>query len=136
MASLPAILMLGAVIVEVAVASVFLLTYINNSVYGTRLSNQAFVAARAGIDDAIARVILNKNLSNLEYSLSVSGATADVSICKDIFFSCDGSATVASGKHEVVATGHALTRQHRVIAVLVVDSTTGLVTIESIKDQP
>ncbi len=135
-ASLPAILMLGAIIIEVAIASVFLLGYVNNSIYGTRLSNQAFVAARAGIYDGVSRIILNKDLSNLTYPISISGANVIVSICKEIFFSCDGSETVESGKHQIVATGYALTRQHRVIAILTVDSVTGLVTIESIKDQP
>ncbi len=136
MASLPAILMLGAVIVEVAVASVFLLTYLNGSVYGTRLSNQSLAAARAGINDAILRVILDKNINQLDYTVTLEGATASVAICKDIFFHCDGSATTATGKDQIVATGTALTREHRVIAILSVDSTTGLVTIDSLQDQP
>ena len=135
-ASLPAILLMGAIIVEVAVASVFLLTYLNNSVYGARLSEQALVAARSGINDAVSRVILNKDcgadagcapLYPDTYTITVEGAYVDVSICKD---------TCVSGKHQVVAIGRALTKQHRVVAVLTVDSFTGLVTVDSIKDQP
>ena len=136
-ASLPAILLMGAVIVEVGVASIFLLTYLNNSVYGVRLSEQALMAARSGVNDAISRVILNKNcgadsscapLPPDTYTVTVGGASADVSICKD---SCAGS-----GKDEIISIGHAFTKQHRVVAILVVDSFTGLVTIESIKDLP
>ena len=136
-ASLPAILLMGAVIVEVGVASVFLLTYLNNSVYGVRLSERALMAARSGVNDALSRIILNKNcgadsscapLPPNTYRLDVDGAWADVSICKD---SCAGS-----GKDEIVAIGHAFTKQHRVVAILAVDSFTGLVTIESIKDLP
>lgn len=136
-ASLPAILLMGAVIVEVGVASIFLLSYLNNSVYGVRLSEQALMAARSGINDAISRVILNKNcgadsgcapLPPDTYTVTAEGASAQVSICKD---SCAGS-----GKDEVVSVGRSFTKQHRLVAILVVDSFTGLVTVQSIKDQP
>ena len=135
-ASLPAILLLGAIIVEIAVASVFLLSYLNNSVYGTRLSNQAHSAAASGINDAVLRVILNKDVNEESYTLAVGSAAVDVEICKDIFFPCDGSTTIAAGKHQVVAIGRALTRRHRLIATLSVDASTGLVSIDSIKNQP
>jgi hypothetical protein len=135
-ASLPAILLLGAIIVEIGIASVFLLSYLNNSVYGTRLSNQALLAANAGINDAVSRVILNKDLHQESYTLTAGGATAEVKICKDTFFFCDGTGTSQSGKHQIVSMGRALTRQHRLIGILSVDPVTGLVVIDSIKDQP
>jgi hypothetical protein len=135
-ASLPAIMLMGAIIVEIAIASMFLLTYLNNSVYGTRLANQAFIAARTGINDGISRLILDKNLDRQSYSIVTAGATADVLVCKEIFFYCDGSATISTGKHQIVSTGRALTRKHRVVALITVSSTTGLVTVDSIKDQP
>jgi hypothetical protein len=115
----------------------FLLSYLNSSVYGTRLNNQAFLAARAGINDAISRVILNKNCGADAscapvypdtYTITTAGATAEISICKD---TCAGS-----GKHEIVATGFALTRRHRVAAILTVDAVTGLVSVDSIADEP
>lgn len=136
-ASLPAILLMSAIIIEIGIASVFLLTYLNNSVYGTRLANQAFMAARSGINDAVARIILNKNCGvdascaptyPGTYTITVGTATTDVSICKD---TC-----VGSGKDQIIAIGRALTRQHRIVAIANVDPTTGMVVIESIKDEP
>lgn len=136
-ASLPAILLMSTIIIEIGIASVFLLSYINNSVYGTRLSNQAFLAARSGINDAMWRLILNKECGvdtscapsyPGTYSIILAGATADISICKD---TCIGN-----GKTEIVAIGRALTRQHRLVAIANVDAATGLVVIESIKNEP
>jgi hypothetical protein len=134
-ASLPAILLMGAIIVEIGVAGVFLISYLNNSVYGTRLSSQALLAAQSGVNDAVWRLMLNKNCgSDLScapiypdtYSITVGDTTADISICKD---SC------IIGKTQITAVGHAFTKQHRVVAIVNIDPST-LVTVESIKDQP
>lgn len=136
-ASLPVILLMSAIVIEIGIASVFLLSYLNNTVYGTRLANQAFMAARSGVNDAINRVILNKNCGvdtscapsfPGTYTINIGTATADIAICKD---TC-----VGIGKDEIISTGYSFTRQHRIVAVVTVDSATGLVTIESIRSEP
>ena len=52
-ASLPAILLLGGIIIEIGIAGSFLLFYLNNSIYGTKLANEALTVAQSGFDDAV-----------------------------------------------------------------------------------
>lgn len=121
-ASLPVILLLGGIIIEIGIASTFLLVYLNNSIYGIRLSNEALEGAHSGINDAVMRVILDKNF-NEAYDLTVGRASVDISVCKDV---------CVANRHEVTAIGRAFTKQHKLVAILNVSSTTGFVEIESI----
>lgn len=130
-ASLPLILLLGAIIIEVSIASVFFLSYLNTSVYGTRMASEALIAAQAGINDGLLRVVTNNAADDLTYSMSIGNATADVSICKGGNVACPA---ILIGQHQITSVGKALTRQHRLVAVLSVD-VYGLVYIESIKEQ-
>jgi len=138
-ASLPVILLLGVIIVEIGIATTFLLSYLNTSLYGIRLSNQALAAAHSGVNDAISKIILNKNCGAdvscpaTPYTFAVGSTTAEVSICKD---ACSGSPQIVPGQDKIVSVGRALTKQQRVVAVVSVDSTTGLVTIDSIQELP
>jgi hypothetical protein len=141
-ASLPLILLLGAIIIEVSIASVFFLSYLNSSVYGTRMANEALIAAQSGVNDAVLRIILNKNcgddilcapLRPDFYTITTSSATVDIMICKG--GNADCPELNDSGKRLIIATGKALTRQHKLVATVTVDSATALVTIDSIKDQ-
>src|SRR3990167_5626815 len=59
--SLPTMLLLGGIIIEIAIAIAFLTYYFNVSNFAARLSAEALAAARAGIDDATIKVVLNKN---------------------------------------------------------------------------
>lgn len=131
LASLPAMLLFGGIIIEIAIASAFLVFYLNNVVYGTRLGNEALSAALAGIDDGILQVVLDKSCPNVacpsSYTITVDDRSVDVSICKD---TCQGSNT-----HEITAIGQALTRRHKVVAILDTDPDTGLVTISSIQEE-
>lgn len=131
-ASLPAIILFGGLMVEMGLAGAFLVYYLNNSLYGTRLSQAALVSAQAGIEDGILKVVLDKSCPNINcpatYSLSTDSGTADVTICKD---SCSGAGTT-----QITSTGNALTRRHRIVAILTVNSTTGLVTKESVTEVP
>lgn len=138
-ASLPLILLLGAIIIEVSIASVFFLSYLNTSVYGTRMANQALVAAQTGINDAILRIIANKecgvdpSCSDSPYDIVINDNTATVTICKNTS-GCPGVPAILDGQHRVTSLGKALTRQRKLVAILTVDPTTGLVTVDSIKD--
>ncbi|PIR86695.1 MAG: hypothetical protein COU11_04260 [Candidatus Harrisonbacteria bacterium CG10_big_fil_rev_8_21_14_0_10_49_15] len=128
-ASLPAILLLGGVILEIAIAGAFLLFYLNTSVYGTRLGNEALMIAQAGIEDARMRVILNKSFEDTDgYVLQIGDGAATVTVC----LTCIGELD----KTQVVSVGTVLTRQHRLEAILNVDSDTGLVTVDSIIETP
>lgn len=129
-ASLPAILLFGGLIIEIAIAGAFLVFYLNNSVYGTRLANEALLAAQAGLDDAILKIILDKSCPNIncpqEYVLQNGSATAEVEICKDVCAGVD--------KTQITSVGKSFTKRKKLIAVLAVDQTSGKVSIESITD--
>lgn len=131
-ASLPAIILFGGLMVEIGLTGAFLVYYLNNSLYGTRLSQAALVAAEAGIEDGILKVVLDKSCPNVScpssYSIVTDSGTADVVICKD---SCSGSGTT-----QITSVGSSLTRKHKIVAVLSVNNTTGLVTKDSITEIP
>jgi hypothetical protein len=133
-ASLPVILLLGGVILEVGIAGAFLLVYLNNSIYGTRLANEALEASHSGINDAILRTIVDKDCGGSSatcpgdpYTLSVGRATAQVTICKD---TC-----TPVGQTKITSLGRIFTKQHTLVAILNVSSTTGWVTVESIEEE-
>lgn len=131
-ASLPAILLLGGIIIEIGIAGAFLLFYLNTNVYGARLSNEAALAAQSGISDAVLRLTLDGTWGGGNYTVSVGSRSADVDVCKA---TCPVASPVGIGKYYVVSTGNALTRRSRLVAVISVDDTTGLVSIDSIKEE-
>lgn len=130
-ASLPAILLFGGIIIELGLASALLVYYMNNTLYGTRLSSEALVAAQAGIDDAMLRVITNKNCPDAScpasYTITSGSRTADVTICRDC---------IVAGKTQITSTGQALTKKHQLTATLTVSTSTGQVTLDSLVETP
>lgn len=124
--ALPMILLIGGIVIEFAVAIGFLMFLINNTNFGARLSAEALVAARAGIDDGIRRVIRNMSY-NTTYDLTVGSRAVTVAIAAN---------TPTTNKTRIVATGSAGTRQRQLVAVLQIDPITGEVVIESITEQP
>lgn len=117
--------------IELGLASALLIYYLNNSLYGTRLSQEALVAASAGIEDGILRVVLDKDCPDVDcpasYTINTGNGVADVTICKD---------TCVIGKTEIVSTGRSLTKKHRFVAILNVSDATGLVTKDSVTEEP
>jgi hypothetical protein len=133
-ASLPVILLLGGIIIEIAVTGAFLLFYLNNSIYGTKISNEALITAQAGVDDAVLKIILNKLCPDAgclpsppTYSVTVGRGTANVTIQRN---------APSSGKHQITSLGTVLTKQHKLVAVAAVSATSGMVYVESITDEP
>lgn len=135
-ASLPIVLLLGGLIIEAAIAGAFVLYYVNGGVYATKLASQASLVARAGIDDAILRVMMNPECGGTAvascpgtgepYSLTLNGSTASITILKD---------TPAGGQTEITSVGNAGGKQHRIVAIVNTSSTAPLTTISSITDE-
>ncbi len=129
-ASLPAILLFGGILIEIGIISALLVYYLNNTLYANRLSDQALAAAQTGIEDGILKVVQDKTCPNAScassYQIETTNGTATITICKD---SCAGT-----GKTQVVSTGAALTKKHKLTATLSVNQTTGEVTIDEIKE--
>jgi predicted Zn-dependent protease len=130
-ASLPAILLFGGIIIEIGIVSALLVYYLNNTLYANRLSDQALAAAQTGIEDGILKVVQDKTCPNAScpssYQIETTTGTATITICKD---SCAGT-----GKTEVISTGVALTKKHKLVATLSVSQTTGEVTIDEIREE-
>ncbi len=121
-ATLPAILTVTAVLVEVGIIIGFSSYYINTSIQLTRLSNSAIYAANAGINDAVLRLTRNKNL-NESYNLSAApGATAAISIIKD---------SPQVGKTKITSAGNSGLITKTIEAVVNIDSLDLKTTIES-----
>ncbi|MEK7612470.1 MAG: hypothetical protein AAB407_03955 [Patescibacteria group bacterium] len=129
-ASLSAILLIGAIIVDIALVGMFIVFIANNTNYGFRLSAQAYADAESGIQDAILRVIRNQYSDDDPYTIP-SGAT--IEICDDSDASCNNtvicngspSCAISVGKREIVSDGQALTKRRRLRATLDVDPHTG-----------
>lgn len=129
--TLPTMLLLGGIIIEIAIAGAFLTYYFNVTNLGARLSAEALAAARAGADDALIQVVRNRTFSPdpNPYELTLtSGRTASVYICGE---ACTG----VSGKTQVVSTATALNKKSRVEMTLIVTSE-GKVTVDSLKEVP
>lgn len=140
-AALSTVLLVGGVIVEIGVVIGLIAYLVIQLTSGEKYSTQALMAAKSGISDGILKVVRNKNIdytsSGSPYSITVSSnSTVTVSICKNsktVTTACD---TATSGKDEITSLGASFNRQHKLVAILNVDSTTGYVRVESIQEVP
>lgn len=113
------VLILGAIITEIAIVGSFLAYLLNKSNYGTRLSGEALAAARAGIDDGVAHILKQRLFPTctLSYSITAGNATADV-VIQNTVCSANGEG------YTVTATGKSLTKRRKLQAVVDVDPLT------------
>ncbi len=112
-------LLLSAVIVEIAVIGAIIAYTLTNANYNARLGSEAIAAARAGLADAMMKIVRDKNWSSIvPYSLSVGGGSVDVTVVKD---------SPSVGKREIIATGKAFTRRQKIRAIVDVNDVTGVV---------
>ena len=135
-AVLPAILVMGVVIIGLALTGILVVRLINQSTFGIRLAAETGAAAQAAVDDANLR-LLQGNLtvtkscpdfaSNPNYSFTEIGrVTVDVFVCKTVcgLYVC---------QYEVRADAKALFVKRRLKAVLDADPLTKQIKVSSIK---
>jgi len=125
-AALPAMLFIGGIIVEIGIAGAFISYYLSQSGFGIKMSAEALAAAEAGVQDALIKIIRNKDFTSSGYDLMVGNRSANVVVCKD---TCAGT-----GKHKITSIGSALVKRRKIEAVVNVNNTTGEVKIESIQE--
>ncbi len=123
-------LLIGGIVIEIAAAIAFLTYYFNTINLASRLGAEALETARAGVDDAIIRVVRDKGCPNAScpasYQVTTStGRVADVDICRD---ACVG------GRTQILSAAAVLNRRRTVEALLIVDPLTGQVTIDVIRE--
>lgn len=121
-AALPAVLIMGGIIMQLAIVGLLLAFLYSSSSYGNRLATEALNAARAGVQDAITRVIRNKTFSSAGYTVTTNSRDATVVVTRD---------SPAPGQDTITATATALTRQKKIQAIIAVTTTTGQVGILS-----
>lgn len=133
--TLPFILLVSGIIVEIAIAGSFVAYFLSTSGYGERLSVRANAAAYSGIRDATLRISQNKEfVSNactapFTYSVTVGSDATSVSVCR--------TTDETNGRYAYVvqSIGTAGSRQKKLNTQLSVDMVTGRVQLESIEEQ-
>lgn len=141
-ATLPTVLMIGGIIMELAIAGVVVGYAFTESGSGMRFSSEALFVARAGVDDAVYKIIRGDYQSS--YTLTASGAAgtaserkAEVTVEKDPadLLEAPGSCGVFWGCYfRVRSLGHVVGRRRKVESVLSVDPLTREIRIDYIKE--
>ena len=125
-AALPTVILIGAIIIELAIAAVFISYILSTIIYGEKISAQALVTAEAGIEDALLRIARDKNFS-LGYSITLSPGTADVNVIRN-------PASYPMGRHKIISVGRVLDKRRKIQAIVIVDPISGKVDLESIRE--
>ncbi|PIR05235.1 MAG: hypothetical protein COV57_00115 [Candidatus Liptonbacteria bacterium CG11_big_fil_rev_8_21_14_0_20_35_14] len=125
-ATLPVVLILGGIILEITAVSSFVAFSVNRSGLGERAQIEALSAAKSGAEDAIRRLIRNKDFSDAGgYILTVGNETVNVVVTKDV---------PEVGKTRIEATSTVFLRQRVIRADVSVDATTGQVNVVSFQE--
>lgn len=122
---LPLVLVVGTVMIEFGIALSFVIYMANLSSYGNRLSNEAFLAARSGVNDAILRIIRDKNFSSTGYSLTIGRGTATIVV---------ESGQPSTNQDRITSTGTVLIRQKKLQAIVGIDPNNSSVEIISMQE--
>ena len=135
--TLPFILLVSGIIIEITIAGAFVTYFLSTSGYGERLAARAESVARSGINDALARVMQNKDFSivscSTPYTYTVTsggGDTAGVSLCRTTDFSTN------KYTFTITSIGVAVSHQKKFVATALVDQTTGQTELQSISERP
>lgn len=130
-AAFSTLLILSAIVVEVGIAASMLVYFLNRSNYSVRLANEAFAAARAGIDDAVVRILRTRfyPTCTAAYTVPVGGnAFADI-----VITNMDCSAA-SETQYAVTSIGRVASKRRTLEAVLGLHPTTREVRILSISE--
>ncbi|PIR89106.1 MAG: hypothetical protein COU07_02660 [Candidatus Harrisonbacteria bacterium CG10_big_fil_rev_8_21_14_0_10_40_38] len=134
--SLGITLLLGGIIIEIGVGIALITYLLNQNNFGIKQSNESYVAAESGIEDAILRVINDNFTTGSIVTIDLTNASADVRICEDTIGGSENGcgATAAPGKTEIISVGTSQLRKRKIVAVLNIDSETKKVSLESISE--
>lgn len=134
-AALPVMVLIGGITMVIAVTGLLVVYTLGQGAFGAKFSAEAFSAAQSGIDDALIKIIRNKNFSSpTPYAVSVGARTATVTVCKDfksVSSSCD---TANDGKDEITSVGSAFTKSHKIRAIISVIPLTGEIQVDSVAE--
>ncbi|MBI5079214.1 hypothetical protein HZB06_00860 [Candidatus Wolfebacteria bacterium] len=126
--ALPTILMIGGIIVEIGLAGVLVAYLVSQSGFGVKMSFEAMAAAQAGVNDAVMKIVRNKDF--------FTGASTTLAVGdRSVEFSAAAN-TPSAGKSTVFSIGSAFNKKRKLKAILNVNGVTGEVKIESIEEIP
>ncbi|HEY4497007.1 MAG TPA: hypothetical protein VI432_02565 [Candidatus Paceibacterota bacterium] len=133
--TIPLILVISGVVMEVAIVGVIVATILGNTAFNERLHIESLSASRAGAEDAIVKIIRHG------CSPRVTGCPSDDSLNPDVIAVGDREADVwmvdhGSGAITVYSVGKALTRRAKTEVELVIDGISGRVDTQSFKEVP
>lgn len=132
-AALPVMVLIGGITMSVAVTGLLVTYALSQGVFGGKLSAEASSAAQSGIEDAVVKIIRNKNFSSpIPYSVSVGIRTTIVTVCKDFKTVSSPCDTANTGKDEITSLGTALTKSHKLREIMSVNPLTGEIQMESV----
>ncbi len=127
-AVLPVMILIGAIIIEIAIVGGVLAFYNSTSNLSVRASQEALFTARSGAQDAILKLIRDKDLVPVTYSLpnpsGVSTSTAQINI-----------SAVSGGIRIIVATSTVSRRTKTVKVVVNIDGSNGKIDIVSFSEE-
>lgn len=138
-AALSTILLVGAIVIETALAALIASYLVSQQGLGLKRSQEASFAARSGLQEGLIRLVRDKDFSPSPnpYTLLVSSTTVSILVCKELevdFSPEECSASTIPGKYQVGATAQVVNKKSRIKATLLVSSSTGLVQVESIEE--
>jgi len=133
--TLPFVLLIGGIIVEVAIAGSVVTYFLNTSGFGERLSQRASATSRAGIYDAFARIARDKEFTSTScdspysYSVPVGSDSATVSVCRTTDEAAERYV------YTVTSLASSLTRQKKFVGTVLVNTTTGSLSFQSVSEE-
>ncbi len=127
-AALSTILLIGGIIVETAAAGLLASYLVSQEGLGLKLSNDATLISRAGVDDALLSIMRNgEDASARNYQITIGTWNTQVAVEKAVLLTDDTQFTITS-----IAT--VLNKKSATQAIIIVDNISGLAQIESIDD--
>ncbi len=127
--SLPVILLISSIIIEIAIAGSFVAYFLSAGGLGERLTARARVAALSGVYDAMIKITRNKDLGTTAYGLNIGDDAVSINITKT-----DDNPPSNFYTYTITALATASSRQKKFIGVMIVDKTNGRVKFKSIAE--
>ena len=139
--ALPLVILIGGIVLEITVAFALVAFFLFESGGGSRYSSEALSLSNSGIQDALMKITRNEYYfptGQTSYSVypPVNGQINMV-VCRNyrtITSACDTSYVPSDIFYEITATGKVFGKNRTLRARVNIDSKTGSIAIESIKE--
>jgi len=122
----------SGVVLQIALAGSVVTYFLSSSKFSERLSLRALAAAQAGIRDAQIRISRDNNYASSgaqSYSFPIGDDTVEVTISRI----SDGVNNAYI--YTINSVGNASLRKKKLVGVMVIDQTTGLLNVKSIQEE-